>query len=126
MIGQDAAALAADDAPRHANQLVDADAAVLVLGHVDADHLLVVAEQELRDGLRQLRFADAGRTEEQQHAVGTIETILERTLIEHEPLRHGAHGVVLADHALLQRRLDVLEPIGDVAIDHVLGNLRRM
>ena len=45
------------------------DAAVLILGHVDADHLLLVAEQELGDRLRQLGLADAGRAEEQQHAV---------------------------------------------------------
>ena len=69
LVRQHAAALAADDAARHANQLVHRHAAVLVFGHVDADHLLLVAEQELGDGLGELGLADAGRAEEQQHAV---------------------------------------------------------
>ena len=34
--------------------------------------------------------------------------------------------LLLPDDALLQRALDVLEAIGDVAEDHVLGNLRRV
>ena len=80
LIGQNPAALAADDAARHANQLVDGDAAVLILGHVHANHLLLVAEQECRDRLRELGLADAGRAEEQQHAVRPIEAVLERPL----------------------------------------------
>ena len=65
--------------------LSTATAAVLVLGHVDADHLLLVAEQELGDRLRELGLADAGRAEEQQHAVGPIEAVLERALVQHQP-----------------------------------------
>ena len=75
------------------------DRAVLVLGHVDADHLLLVAEQELGDRLRELGLADAGRAEEQQHAVGTIEAVLERPLVQHQPARHGVDRVLLADDA---------------------------
>ena len=66
--------------------------AVLVLGHVDADHLLVVAEQELGHRLRQLGLADAGRSEEQQHAVGPIEPVLQRPLVQHQPARDRARS----------------------------------
>ena len=65
------------------------DRTVLVFGHVDADHLLLVAEQEFGDRLRELGLADAGRAEEQQHAVGAIETVLQRSLVQHEPLSHA-------------------------------------
>ena len=105
LIRQDPAALAADDAARHADQLVHGDAAVLILGHVDADHLLLVAEQERRDRLRELGLADAGRAEEQQHAVRPIESVLERALVQHQPARDGADGLLLADDALLQTAL---------------------
>jgi hypothetical protein len=64
LIRQHATAFRADDATRHADQLVQCGRAFLELGHVDADHLLVVAEQELRQRLCQFRLADAGRTEE--------------------------------------------------------------
>ena len=102
LIRQDPAALAADDAARHADQLVDGDAAVLILGHVDANHLLFVAEQERRDRLRELGLADAGRAEEQQHAVRAVEAVLERALVQHQPARDGADGLLLADHTLLK------------------------
>ena len=52
---------AADDAARHADELFDADGAVAVFRHVDADHLRLVAEHEFGDGLCKLRLADAGR-----------------------------------------------------------------
>ena len=37
-----------------------------VLGHVDAHHRLLVVEQELREGARRLRLADAGGSEENE------------------------------------------------------------
>ena len=124
LIRQDSAALTADDTARHANQLVDRRAAALVLGHIDADHLLLVAEQELGDGLGQLRFPDAGRSEKHQHAIGPIEAVLERALVQHEPVRERLHRLLLTDHTLLQPRLDLLETIADIAEHHVARHLR--
>ena len=49
------------DHPRHGVLL-------LVLRHVDADHRLLVVEQELGERARQLGLADAGRAEEQEAA----------------------------------------------------------
>src|SRR5207244_2891289 len=106
LIRENTAAFAADDAARHADQFVDAHRAVLILGHVDADHLLLVAEQEFGDGFRELRFADAGRTEKQEHAVRPIETVLERALVQYEPPRDRAHRVLLPDNPLLELRFD--------------------
>ena len=41
---------------------------LLVLRHVDADHRVLVVEQELRERARELRLADAGRPEEDEAA----------------------------------------------------------
>ena len=39
---------------------------LLELAHVEADHQLLVAEQDLGDRPRELRLADAGRAEEEK------------------------------------------------------------
>ena len=90
-----------------ANQLVDTRGSVLELGHVDANHLLVVAEQELGQRLGQLCLADAGRPEEQQHAIGAIEAVLERPLVEDQAARQGANRLALPDHAFAELRLEI-------------------
>ena len=54
---------------------------------------------------RELGLADAGRSEEQQHAVGTIEAVLERSLVQHQAPRDRVDRVLLADDARLQRAL---------------------
>ncbi len=99
---------------------------VLVFGHVDADHFLVVAKQVLGNRLCELRLADAGRPEEKQHAVRTIESILERALVQNHPASHGFHRIGLADHALAQLLRDVAEPIRHVADDHVFRDTGRL
>ncbi len=60
-LGEHAALVVADIARRRADQAADR---VLLheLAHVDADHRLVVVEQELGDRLGELGLADAGRT----------------------------------------------------------------
>ena len=84
---------------------------VLVLGHVDADHLLLVAEQELGHRLGQLGLADAGRAQEQQHAVGPVEPALERSLVEHQAVRQRAHRLTLPHDAAGRDGFEVLEPL---------------
>src|SRR6185369_17014602 len=39
-----------------------------ILRHIDADHRFVVVEEELRQGARELRLADAGRAEKEEAA----------------------------------------------------------
>ena len=107
LVREHATALRTDDPARHADQLVDGDGAVLIFRHVDADHFLLVAEQELGDRLRQLRLADAGRAEEEQDAVGPVEAVLQRTLVQHEPPRDGVDRLALSDDARAESLLDV-------------------
>ena len=75
---------------------------------------------------RDLRLADPGRPEEEQHAVRPIEAILERAFVQHQTMGDGADCVLLADHTPLYALLDVLEPVGHVAEDHVLRDLGRV
>ena len=66
-LGELAALVVADVAGRRADQ---ARHRVLlhVLGHVDADHVRLVVEQEVGERARQLGLADAGRAQEEERA----------------------------------------------------------
>src|SRR4029434_7995629 len=97
LVRENSTALAASDAARHPDQLVNGRAPVLVLRHVYPDHLLLIAEQELRHGFGEFGLADACGTEEQEDAIRPIEAVLERALVEPEPARHGSHRCVLSD-----------------------------
>ncbi len=46
--------------------------------------------------LGQFGLADAGRPEEQQHAVGPVEAVLERPLVQHQPARHRVDRLAAA------------------------------
>ena len=78
-----------------------------------------------RHRLRQLGLADAGRAEEQQHAVGPIEAVLQRALVQHQPARDGVDRLPLADDA---RRRGAprcrWKRSRDLAEHHVFRNLR--
>src|SRR4029079_2914034 len=75
------------------------------------------------DRLREFRLADTGRPEEQQDTVRTVESVLERSLVEHQPARYGIDRLALPDNALAQAGLHVAEPVGHFAKDHVFRNL---
>ena len=117
-LGQLSAFVVADVARRGADQPRHG-VLLHVLGHVDAHDRALVVEQELRQGLRQLGLADAGRADEQEdsgRAVGIA-----------EPGARAAHGVRdgrdrfgLADDALLQLLLHALQAL-DLAL-HELGD----
>ena len=66
-LGELARLLVADVSGRRANHARHR-VLLLVLGHVDADHRLLVVEQKLGERPRQLGLADAGRAEEQEAA----------------------------------------------------------
>ena len=66
-LGQLAALVVADVAGRRADQARDR-VLLHVLGHVDADHVGLVVEQELGQRARQLGLADAGRPQEDERA----------------------------------------------------------
>ena len=66
-LGELAGLVVADVAGRRADQPRDR-VLLLVLGHVDADHRVLVVEQELGQRPRQLGLADAGRAQEDEAA----------------------------------------------------------
>jgi hypothetical protein len=97
-LGQVAALLVADVAGRRADQ---PGHRVLLheLGHVDAHHGLFGVEQELGQRLAQLGLADAGGAEEQERADRPVR-VRQPGAGAADGVGHGAHRLVLADHAL--------------------------
>ena len=72
-----------------------------VLGHIDADHGLLIVEQALRQRLRELSLADTGRSQKQEgtdRPVGVLKTRPGTTY----GIRHGTDGLLLTDNALGQ------------------------
>ena len=72
-----------------------------VLRHVDADHGLLVVEEEVGERARQLRLADAGGAEEQERADGPVGVGQPGTRPA-DGVGHRAHRVVLADDAVVE------------------------
>src|SRR5580693_2656738 len=68
-----------------------------VLGHVELDQRVLVAEQELRQRLGQLRLADAGRAREDERATGPLR-VLQAGPGPPDGLRQRPDRVVLTDH----------------------------
>jgi hypothetical protein len=56
-----------------------------VLGHVEVDQRVLVAEQELGEGLRELGLADARRAEEDERAGGTLRVLQARARAADRP-----------------------------------------
>ena len=72
-----------------------------VFGHVEAHDLAVAVEELLRERLRQLRLADAGRAEEEERADGAV-LVLDAGAGAQDGVGDVAHGLVLADDAAVQ------------------------
>ena len=102
-LGQLAALLVADIAGRRPDQPRDGEL-LHVLAHVDADHRLLVVEQEAGEGAGELGLADAGRAEEQERADRTAR-VLEPGTCPADGVGHGLDGLVLADDALVEALL---------------------
>src|SRR5215210_1025554 len=83
--------------------------ALHVLGHVEPDHGVLVAEEVLGEGPRELGLADSGRTEEDERAARTV-----RVLYACEGTPYGAgdslYGLVLPDDAPVQGVFHLQEP----------------
>jgi hypothetical protein len=71
------------------------------LAHVDADQVILGVEQEFGQRLAQLGLADAGGAEEEEGAVGPV-LVRQAGARAADGVGHQAHGLVLADHALVQ------------------------
>ena len=89
-----------------------------VLGHVDADHGILVAEHGLGQGLAQLGLADAGGAQEQEGADGPLGVLQTHTAAA-DGLGHGGHSLVLTHHPLMQSLLQLQQ-----ALALVLGETR--
>ena len=70
-----------------------------VFGHVDPDHGALVIEQEVSQGLGQLRLADTGRTQEQERTRGAV-GVGNPGARTADSVRHGLNGLLLADEPL--------------------------
>ena len=82
---------------RVAEQLLEAVRG-LVLAHVEADHPVARAEEELAPGLRDLRLAGAGRADEEEHAERPGR-IGEPRLDQRDPVDDAFDRLRLPEHA---------------------------
>ena len=108
-LGQLAALVVADVARRRADQPRHG-VLLHVLRHVDLEHRVLVAEQELGERPRQLGLPDARGAEEDERA-GRPLGILDPGAGAADGLRDRLDGDVLADHALVQLLLHADEPL---------------
>ena len=81
-----------------------------ILGHVDADHVVLAAEHDLGQRLAQFRLAHARGAKEQERADGTL-GILQTHAAAADGLGHGGDGFVLPHHALVQHLLQLQHPL---------------
>ena len=103
--GQLAALLVAHVARRRADQTGDRSL-LHVFGHVDADHGLLVVEQEVGERLGQFGLAHAGGAEEQERAGRTVRVGDAGARTAHR-VGYGGDGFLLSDHTLAEVILHV-------------------
>ena len=84
---------------------------LLVLGHVQAHHGVLVVEEEPGQGPDQLRLADAGRPEEHEAPDGPAR-VFETGAAPADSLRDGSHRFLLVDEALVDALLHVEQLLG--------------
>src|SRR5882672_587017 len=74
---------------------------LLIFRHINADHRALVVEKEFGQRPRQLRFAYAGRAQEDERTYRAVRVFQPRTRTD-DGFGHRRHGFVLADHAAVQ------------------------
>ena len=99
-LGELAALVVADVAGRRADE-PGHGVLLHVLRHVDLDHRVLVAEQELGERARELGLPDAGGPEEDERA-GRALRVLDAGARAADRLRDGDDRLVLADDALVE------------------------
>ena len=72
-----------------------------VLAHVEGDERILGTKEELRERLGELGLAHARGTQEDERTTRTTR-VLERRAAAADGARHGAHGLLLADDALVE------------------------
>ncbi len=91
---------------------------LLVLAHVEPHHRVLVVEHELGERAGELGLADTRRAEEDERADRPVR-VLEPGPRAPQRVRDGGHGLVLADHALMQPLLHVDQLLG-LALEQTL------
>jgi hypothetical protein len=109
----------ADVAGRRADQPGDA-VFLLILGHVDAHHRVLIVEQELRERTGELGLADARRSQKDETAQRAVR-ILQSGARAANGVRDRGHGLVLADHALVQPLFHLDELLHSPSIRRLTG-----
>ena len=104
-------ALVIADVPRRCANEAGHGMTLLKLGHVEANHRIVVAEHELGQGAHQLGLADAGGSKEQEHTDGAAWVLQTGPGAAHG-LGDADYGLVLADDALVKVLLHAQQAFG--------------
>ena len=94
-----------------------------VLGHIQADHGVLIAVDRGGQGPAQLRLAHAGGAQEQEAAHRAAGVLQAHPAAADGP-GHGADRLVLADDALLQLLFQALEPLALALVQRAEGDLR--
>src|SRR3546814_2323170 len=100
-LGQHAALAETDVARRRALEAGNG-VSLLVLAHVDGDHVALAAVQHVGQRDRGLGLADAGGADQQEHALGLARVLEVGTRGAHA-LGDGVERVALADHPFFQQ-----------------------
>lgn len=82
-----------------------------VLAHVDANHRLLVVEEEVSQRLGQLRFADARGAEEQERP-NRLVRVRDACAAAANRVGDGLHGLFLTDQTLAEALLHVQQLLG--------------
>ena len=117
-LGQGAALLVADIARRRADQ---AGHRMLfhIFRHIDADHRLIIIEQEGGQGAGQFGFADTGRAEEQERADRPVRILQPGARAAHR-VGNRDDGLLLADDAFAERILH-RQQFFALALEHLVN-----
>ena len=94
-----------------------------IFRHIDADHRLLAAKHHLGEYLGQLRLADAGRTKEQE-GTDRARRVLQTNSSALDRLRHRRDRLILSDHTLMQRLLQLHQPLRLLLRQPLYRNLR--
>jgi hypothetical protein len=117
-LGQLAALLVADVTRRGAHQPTDR-VALLVLGPVETDHVVVGVEERLGQRARELGLPHACRSQKDEGADRPPRVLGPRARPD-DGIRHQSDGLVLADDALVQHLVDQVDRlVGQEAVGYV-------
>ena len=96
---------------------------LLILGHVDANHRVLIVEQELGKRARELGLADAGRAQKDETAERAIR-ILQAGPCAANGVCHGANRLILSHDSLMQALFHMDELLDFAFHQAADGNVR--